>query len=292
MIAVRLVASARLGKALARRRADGSRARPAACAVGRAQLAHASRSAFLAPRYSELPGEFGRSDSTTGPARGSGAFGDVYPAHGKLTTKRFRSTTCPLPRSIRRRSVPASERLLDKYNNTLTLTGHQDGDLRRNRPRAHRAHPLRTYARIPVLRSLALWFTPRVELLPFSGHLGRFARSGRTTAADFRHARLRRRERRLPRAGADRCVVARDAAAGGFWLRSSSCELYFHREIAVETPEPRYVLECFPAIIALGAQAFRGKRSAFLDRLGVNREAENLRKLLLHAVFEIGSRTS
>jgi hypothetical protein len=26
----------------------------------------------------------------------------------------------------------------------------------------------------------------------------------------------------------------------------------------VETPEPRYVLECFPAVIALAAQVFRG----------------------------------
>jgi hypothetical protein len=30
--------------------------------------------------------------------------------------------------------------------------------------------------------------------------------------------------------------------------------LFFAR--FVETPEPRYVLECFPAVIALGAQVF------------------------------------
>ena len=29
----------------------------------------------------------------------------------------------------------------------------------------------------------------------------------------------------------------------------------------LETPEPRYVLECFPAVIALGAQIVAGKRS-------------------------------
>jgi hypothetical protein len=32
---------------------------------------------------------------------------------------------------------------------------------------------------------------------------------------------------------------------------------YFAR--FVETPEPRYVLECYPAIIALAAQIFRGR---------------------------------
>jgi len=30
----------------------------------------------------------------------------------------------------------------------------------------------------------------------------------------------------------------------------------------VETPEPRYVLECFPAVIALAAQAWRRHESA------------------------------
>ena len=30
---------------------------------------------------------------------------------------------------------------------------------------------MRTYLKIPLLRSLTLWFTPRVELLPSSGHL-------------------------------------------------------------------------------------------------------------------------
>jgi hypothetical protein len=30
----------------------------------------------------------------------------------------------------------------------------------------------------------------------------------------------------------------------------------------VETPEPRYVLECFPAVIALAAQVFTSRGSA------------------------------
>jgi hypothetical protein len=29
---------------------------------------------------------------------------------------------------------------------------------------------------------------------------------------------------------------------------------------ADEAPEPRYVLECFPAVLALGAQVFQGRR--------------------------------
>jgi hypothetical protein len=33
----------------------------------------------------------------------------------------------------------------------------------------------------------------------------------------------------------------------------------------IETIEPRYVLECFPAVIALGAQAFARRESAIAD---------------------------
>ena len=32
-------------------------------------------------------------------------------------------------------------------------------------------HPLRTYLKVPFLRTLAIWFTPRVELLPVSGRI-------------------------------------------------------------------------------------------------------------------------
>ena len=43
----------------------------------------------------------------------------------------------------------------------------------------------------------------------------------------------------------------------------------------VETPEPRYVLECFPAVIALAAQVFvRARAQSLLDRLGMNRQAQ------------------
>ena len=56
----------------------------------------------------------------------------------------------------------------------------------------------------------------------------------------------------------------------------------------IETPEPRYVLECFPAMIALAAQVFARPSRRSLDRLRVNRQAENLRETLLHAVFEQG----
>ena len=42
--------------------------------------------------------------------------------------------------------------------------------------------------------------------------------------------------------------------------------IYFST-FADESPEPRYVLECFPAVIALGAQVFRARTLAPLRML-------------------------
>ena len=63
----------------------------------------------------------------------------------------------------------------------------------------------------------------------------------------------------------------------------------------VETPEPRYVLECFPALLALGAlvwlpRAIRatGELLRRVRRFGVNRDARDLRKTFLDAIFQRG----
>ena len=63
----------------------------------------------------------------------------------------------------------------------------------------------------------------------------------------------------------------------------------------VETPEPRYVLECFPALLALGALVWlprpvRATRQLLLcaRRFRVNRDARDLRKTFLDAIFQRG----
>ena len=59
--------------------------------------------------------------------------------------------------------------LLEQYNNDVTITPEEDaafGQLARERTARH---PLRTYVWLPVARAFTIWFTPRIELLPFSG---------------------------------------------------------------------------------------------------------------------------
>ena len=129
-------------------------------------------------------------------------------------------------------------------------------------------HPLRTYLKIPFLRSLAIWFTPRVELLPVIGACVAIARGmgggpGRLT--------------RDARAGDDECVLSGTGAlgsvagAGSARVGAARCVYSGAHDFLFGIcggAEPRYVLECFPAIIALAAQLFARVRENQLSSTG------------------------
>jgi hypothetical protein len=133
-------------------------------------------------------------------------------------------------------------------------------------------HPLRTYVRIPLERAFVLWFTPRIEALPYSGDLWPpgekysddpkdfditivlwaigFLYGGMALAGFIKNLRIARGQR--PSAPqieiwillflATYCVVR---------------TLYLSR---VETPEPRYVLECFPVVFVFAAMLWIPRR--------------------------------
>ena len=150
--------------------------------------------------------------------------------------------------------------ILEQYNDELTLTAEEDaafGQLARERTARH---PLRTYLWLPAARAITLWFTPRIELLPVSGTVFPLAQSWEDDPIDqsvtvglfflnivyvalalFGAARLWRL------APSTRAAIALLAAF--ILLRTAFLT-------TLETPEPRYVLVCFPAMIAMAAQVF------------------------------------
>jgi Dolichyl-phosphate-mannose-protein mannosyltransferase len=211
---------------------------------------------FLAPRYSLLPGEFEPLGFDRWTATWLWRYGDIYLSLWKLNEEPI--LIGDLPQSafdspLERARVAA---LLNQYNNTLTLTRQQDDAFGRIARERSARHPLRTYVKIPLLRSLALWFTPRIELLPVSGQLRPFAAQWDEDRQDM-----------LVTLG---CIAVNCVYLGlallGTWLarerRGWAILIVFillrtiYFAYFVETPEPRYVLECFPAVIALAAQVF------------------------------------
>ncbi len=211
---------------------------------------------FLAPRYSELPGEYTPLGFTAWTNTWMWRFRDVYLTQWKVNDEEIVMSQLP-PYAFD--SEDERERvsdLVDEYNEALTIDPSLDQGFREIARERTERHPLRTYLKIPALRCLTLWFTPRVELLPSSGRLWPVREEWQDDRPDF-----------LVTVGltAVNGIYILLALAGvwiarrrpGVALLILFCvvrTLFFAR--FVETPEPRYVLECYPAVIALAAQTF------------------------------------
>jgi 4-amino-4-deoxy-L-arabinose transferase-like glycosyltransferase len=211
---------------------------------------------FLAPRYSELPGEYTPLGFTAWTNTWMWRFRDVYLTQWKVNEEEIAIDRLPAYAFDSQDERERMADLLDEYNEALTIDPPLDQEFREIARERTERHPLRTYVKVPLLRSLTLWFTPRVELLPSSGHLWPLREEWQDDRPDF-----------LVTMGLSLVNVIYIALAlAGAWLARRRpgwallilvCvvrTLFFVK--FVETPEPRYVLECFPAVIALAAQVF------------------------------------
>jgi hypothetical protein len=218
---------------------------------------------FLAPRYSELPGEYTPLGFTAWTNTWMWRFRDVYLTQWKVNEEEIAIDELP---AYAFDSPDEKERmadLFDEYNEALTIDPPLDQEFREIARERTGRHPLRTYVKVPLLRTLTLWFTPRVELLPSSGHLWPLREEWQDDRPDF-----------LVTLGLSVAnLIYITLALAGAWLARRRpawalliliClvrTLFFVK--FVETPEPRYVLECFPAVIALAAQVWaRGSANA------------------------------
>jgi len=125
-----------------------------------------------------------------------------------------------------------------------------------------RVNPLRTYLWLPAARAVTIWFTPRIELLPVSGHVFPLEQMREDDPVDqevtqpvFCYEFVLCGSRRLERRAA---LAFQSSGPAGGGLPALFIVLRTAFLTTLETPEPRYVLVCFPALIALGAQVFTG----------------------------------
>jgi hypothetical protein len=216
---------------------------------------------FLAPRYAET-------------------YGDVLPTGFYAWTKtwmfRFRDAylfTWKLPsQPIELKDLPAGAvdspeefsrvaSLLERYNRARGMSVSLDrefGELARERAKRH---PVRTYAWIPIERAAAMWFAPRITLLPYSGKLWPPGESYRSNPTDF--------EVTLGFVILNILYVGMAVAAAWF-CRTNPGFLLVVAFIVVRTAfltqlqtcEPRYVLVCFPSLLAIGALLFGRYKTA------------------------------
>ena len=155
--------------------------------------------------------------------------------------------------------------VLQTYNDELTLTADEDQVFAQLARERTARHPGRTYLTIPLRRAGRMWFTPRIELLPVSGHVFPLAEMREEDPVDqevtIAFFVLNALYVGLGLLGAYKLWQHRGARPAFLALL-----VYILVRTAFlttqEAPEPRYTLVCFPAVIALGAVLFAGKEKA------------------------------
>ena len=215
---------------------------------------------FLAPKNSNLPGELVPYGFMAWEKTWLYRFRDCYLVPWKLNEEAISVDDMPARAFDSREEKERVAMILEQYNNDLTLTPEEDTAFARLASERTARHPLRTYLWLPAARAVTIWFTPRIELLPVSGHVFPLAQMREDDPVDQEVTSLFFALNLFYVAlgvwGATRLWLSNPAARVaivflGFFILLRTAFL-----TTLETPEPRYVLVCFPALIALGAQAF------------------------------------
>jgi len=216
---------------------------------------------FLSPRYAESYGDFIPRGFFAWTRTWSEHFRDAYQVSWKLGKQPIEMDSFPSTAfdSGEERSRVAA--LLARYNVDREMSPALDQEFARLARERTARHPWRVYLAIPATRAAAIWFTPRIELLPYSGRLVPPLELWRGNPRDF---------------GATFVFVLMNAAyfalALAGWLRRRAllggpAIIMLTTFIAIrtafltslQTVEPRYVMVCFPALVAIGAQAWASR---------------------------------
>jgi 4-amino-4-deoxy-L-arabinose transferase-like glycosyltransferase len=212
---------------------------------------------FLAPRYAETYGDALPTGFYAWTKTWMFRFRDAYLFTWKLPSQPIEVKNLPSYAVDSTEEFSRVASLLDRYNRTPGMTRSLDLEFAELANERAKHHPIRTYVSIPIERAAAMWFTPRITLLPYSGRLWPAAESYRSNPADF--------EVTLGLALLNALYVLMALRAARFWRTNPAGVLLIVAFIVIRTAfltqlqtcEPRYVLVCFPALLAMGAQLFR-----------------------------------
>jgi hypothetical protein len=209
---------------------------------------------FLAPRYAETQGDFIPRGFYEWTRTWMVQFKDAYLVTWRLGKTPISIETLPSSAFDSAAERVRVETLLGRYNSDLRMTPVLDREFALLARERTARHPMRTYFFIPVSRAWIIWFAPRIELLPYSGKVWPPREKWRGNRMDF---------------GVTlgfwilNCIYLSLAFVGAWRCRSHPALALLIVFIVVrtafltqlQTVEPRYVIVCFPVVLALGALA-------------------------------------
>ena len=149
--------------------------------------------------------------------------------------------------------------LFAQHNTDFTLTPELDGGFERLAQERTARHPLRTYLLVPLARVAAMWISPRLELLPWSGEVFPLRQSWQDDPYDFTVTISMFTLNLLYIALALAALLRVHWRAGAAVLVAY---LLLRTVLITQMPgpEPRYVVICFPLLAALAAQLWAPPR--------------------------------
>jgi hypothetical protein len=208
---------------------------------------------FLAPRYAETYGDVLPTGFYAWTKTWMFRFRDAYLFTWKLPSQPIDWKDLPAHAVDSPEELSRVASLLDRYNRTPGMTRSLDLEFAELARERTKRHPIRTFVWIPIERAAAMWFTPRITLLPYSGRLWPLGESWRSNPIDF--------EVTLGLAVLNFIYIGMALAAARSWRTNTGIFLIVAFIVIrtayltqLQTCEPRYVLVCFPALLALGAQ--------------------------------------
>ena len=222
--------------------------------------ANLGRVQFLAPRYAETYGDVLPTGFYAWTKTWMYRFRDAYLFTWKVPSQPIELKNLPRYAVDSPKEYAHVAALLERYNRVHAMTRTLDLEFAELARERARRHPIRTYVWIPMERATAMWFTPRITLLPYSGRLWPLAESYRSNATDF--------EVTLSLALLNIFYTGMALAAAWFWRASPGVWLLATFLVVrtafltqLQTCEPRYVLVCFPALLAMAAQLWQHRFS-------------------------------
>jgi hypothetical protein len=232
-----------------------------------------------ADRYATLPGEYAPVGYYQWQKTWLARFRDVYISVWKLNEEPVVIDDFPASAFDSAEEKQRVAELFEQYNQspTLDISPAVDREFAGIARERTARHPLRTYVTIPLQRALSIWFTPRTELLPIDGKFFPISDSWENSHESFLITAL---------FGALGYLYPALALAGIWAARRYARSISFKSKASddlpnlwgisllvaymlvrtaflttVEAPEPRYVVTCYPAVLALASLVWMRKPS-------------------------------
>jgi hypothetical protein len=228
---------------------------------------------FLNPRYNELPGEFVSRGFMAWESTWLDRYRYSYLVTFKLEEQPIRPEDLPAYAFDTPEEKEKVYAVLGEYNKTTEYGPREDAVFAQLARERTARHPLRTRVWIPLTRVFVLWFTPQMELLPYDSTVFPLAQewdeNGESLVITLGMFFLNIFFLLLAARGAARLWRSGSSARAVVALLAAFVVLRTAVLTTVESPDPRYVILCYPLVLALAAHAFHRNEETEPDAIAV-----------------------